>query len=159
MIMKNPKKIPFGIILAFVFATCSTKAKQIWPFNFLEWPNSLSFYCTYFLCGVTLLHVRKKSLWSSEFRRGFFNLLHYLSRFCLWGWDQWHLSEAMPGEGTFCLMGTFSWLRKKSLVCSEIFNVLPLWRTTVNNWPLSRSFLLSLRPCKLRNTNMVGSGL
>lgn len=48
MIMKKPKKIPFGIILAFVSTSCSRKAEQIWPFNFLKWSNSLIYFCTDF---------------------------------------------------------------------------------------------------------------
>lgn len=114
MIMKKPEKIPFGIILAFVFTSCSIKAKQIWSVNFLEWSNSLSFYCTYFLCWVILLYMGKKvSLWSRECQDFFSSLVHYLSDLWLWGWEEWwHLSEAIPEPGTFYLTVTFIQLKK-----------------------------------------------
>lgn len=155
MIMKKPEKIPFGIILAFVFTSCSIKAKQIWSVNFLEWSNSLSFYCTYFLCWVILLYMRKKvSLWSRECQ-------DFFSQSCplfIWSVVMRVRRVMAPFWGNtrtryFLSDGNFYPTEKKSLVCSKIFNVLPLWRTTVNHWPLSRGFLLSLSPCKLRNSS------
>lgn len=134
MIMKKPKKIPFGVILAFVFTSCSTKAKQIWPFNFLEWPNSLSFYCTYFLCWVTFLYMRRKVYDQVNFEGVFFNLFYYLSSLCLWGWDWQHLSETMPGESTFYLMGTFEKSPWSALKYSMSFPCGgPLW--TIDSSP------------------------
>lgn len=154
IIMKKPKKIPFGIILVFVFTSCSIKAKQIWPFNFFEWPNSLSFYCTYFLHWVTLLYMKGKKFMTKWISRGFFQSFPLFIFFVFM-----RARRVMaPFRGKVLLSeGNFYPIEKTSSVCSEIFNVLPLWRTTVKNWPPSRGFLLSLSPCKPRNST-VGCG-